>query len=94
MIELLQIMFNYFKYRKIKKEVINFIDYDDIYYGSSIILIQLNTKDDFKYYDWGEINRNIIRIRSIKNISLINQDLKKYYNKDRYRKEKLKRLIK
>ena len=87
-------MFNYFKYRKIKKNIIKFIDYDDIYFGNNLILIQINSISEHKYYDWGEINGNLIRIRTIKDSNQIHQDLKKYYNKIRYRKEKFKRLLK
>jgi len=84
----------YFKYRKIRKEIIKFLDYEDIFYGSTILLIQCNNINEHNYYKWGEIDYNLIRIRRFNDLKQINNDLKKYYNQNRYRKAKFKRLIK
>jgi len=86
---------NSFRYRKINKEIIRFLDYDKIFYHNQEILIQINSNnEDYRYCDWGEIRGKLIRIRDRKKISQIHQDLKIFYNKERYRKEKFRRLLK
>ena len=92
MYKLIRKMLKNFKYRKIKKKIIYFINYKDIIYLDDRILIILNDTLLYKYFDWGEIDGNIIRIRHHKMLPEIHNDLKFLYDKKKIRKLKFKKL--